>query len=54
MYWARVLTLLAGWTVLPGLAWTLAHEAVRSIRSLHGWTAVCRFYIRVFSTRRAG
>jgi hypothetical protein len=47
MYWARVLTLLAGWTFLPALAWALAHEALRSIRSLHSWNAV-RFYVTNF------
>jgi hypothetical protein len=35
MFWVRVFALLAGWMVLPPLAWALAHEVLRSIRSLH-------------------
>jgi hypothetical protein len=35
MFWVRVLAMLAGWTLLPPLAWALAHEALRSVRSLH-------------------
>jgi hypothetical protein len=48
MSWVRVSAILAGWTVLPALAWTLAHEALRFGRSLHDWIGVCRVYIRVF------
>jgi hypothetical protein len=32
MFWERVLAILAGWTVIPALAWTLAHEIMRLIR----------------------
>jgi hypothetical protein len=48
MFWEHALAILAGWMVLPALAWALAHEVLRCIRSLHGWIGVCRLYIRVF------
>jgi hypothetical protein len=32
MVWERVLTILAGWTILPALAWTLVNEILRFIR----------------------
>jgi hypothetical protein len=39
MFWERVLAILAGWTVLPALAWALAHEILRFIpRNLTGFT----------------
>ena len=33
MSWEHVLAVLAGWIVLPGFAWVLAHEVLRLIRS---------------------
>jgi predicted membrane protein len=33
MPWEHLLAILAGWTFLPALAWALAHEIVRVIRS---------------------
>jgi hypothetical protein len=32
MFWERVLAILAGWAVIPALAWALVNEVLRSIR----------------------
>jgi hypothetical protein len=32
MFWAHVLAILAGWTVIPALAWVLVNEVLRLIR----------------------
>ena len=34
MFWERVAAILVGWLVLPPLAWVLAHEVLRFIRSM--------------------
>ena len=31
MSWQLVLTIFAGWTVIPALAWALAHEVMRLV-----------------------
>jgi hypothetical protein len=31
MFWEHVLAILAGWTVIPALVWTLAHEILSLI-----------------------
>jgi hypothetical protein len=51
MSWVRVSAILAGWTVLPALAWTLAHEALRFGRSLHDWIAFAESTSEFFSPR---
>jgi hypothetical protein len=35
MSWQLVLTILAGWAVIPALAWALAHEILRLVRYDH-------------------
>src|SRR5580692_2942005 len=32
MFWERMLAILAGWAVIPALAWALVNEVLRSIR----------------------
>jgi hypothetical protein len=32
MLWERMLAILAGWTVIPGLVWALLNEIMRLIR----------------------